>query len=78
MSLSDSEQAASMLVLVAQPEAVAAAAFALPTGEADLTTGTSRVLRARVGGEGVTKIDCSLLEYLRGNLVPPGKSSHAW
>src|SRR5215216_2507764 len=44
--------------------------------EANLTTGTGPSLRARVRGKGMTKINCGLLEYLRGNLVPPSKSSH--
>jgi hypothetical protein len=76
MALPDSEKVSLPLVLVAQPESVAAAALALAARKADSTTGKSPLLSARVGGQGVTKVDCGLLEYLCADRVPPGKSSH--
>jgi hypothetical protein len=76
MSLPDSDEVASLLLLVAQPEAVAAAALALVAGKTNPMTGASPLLTARVGGKGVAKVGCSLLEYLCGDRVPPSKSGH--
>jgi hypothetical protein len=73
MSFPDADQVAARIPFVAESETVAAAAFALTPGETDLTAGACSVLSPPVGGEGPTEVDCSLLEHLRGDLVPPGK-----
>jgi hypothetical protein len=74
MSLPDADQVAARIPSVAESETVAAAAFALTPRETDLSAGACAVLSSPVGGEGTTEVDGSLLEDLRGDLVPPGKS----
>jgi hypothetical protein len=76
MSFPDADQVLIMLSLVAQAEAVAAAAFALTPGEADLAARALALLSAPVGRKGTAEIDCSLLEQLRRNPLPPGKAGH--
>jgi hypothetical protein len=63
-------------LLVAQPEAVAAASLVPASREADPVALALASLRVPVGGKGAAAIHGGLLEHLRADLVPPCKPSH--
>ncbi len=72
MALTDPDHAgAAGAMLVAEPEAVAAAPLAFPSREASAATLPLAGLGVLPGAERSTKIDRGLLEHLRGDLVPP-------
>jgi hypothetical protein len=62
--------------VVAQPEAIPAAALPLLPGKADPPASTLAGLRVLVGGECAAQVDRGLLEHLRGDPVPPSQSGH--
>jgi hypothetical protein len=72
----NTDQVATRLALVPQAETVAAATFALAPGKAESTAAVCALLSPAVGGQRTTEVDRGLLEYLRGDLLPPGKSGH--
>jgi hypothetical protein len=76
MALTDADRAAAAFaLLVAEPEAVPTAPFALPPREADPIPMRLGAVAA-VGGECPTKINRGLLEHLGGDLMAPPKAGH--
>lgn len=59
--------------LVTQPEAVPATPLTFAPRKPHPAT---RAFGFGVGGECTTKVDCSLLKYLRGDLLPPTQARH--
>src|SRR5215211_2421013 len=61
------------IVVVAEPEGFAAPALLLSPGEPDLAAPTLAGPRVLVGGERAAEVAGGFLEYLRGDLAPPGE-----
>jgi hypothetical protein len=73
MPLADPDhRGAAPVLLVAEPEAVAAAALALASGEANPLALVLAKLGPAVGRQGVTEVYCGLLKDLRRYVLPPG------